>query len=83
MGGGGFGLCSGISEELCVLAAELGRKLLFNAATFGGAGAADEGGNGGAPPGALGAAPLGAGGGGGAGALGADDFLELVSGSES
>lgn len=66
-----------------MLTAELGRKLFFNAATFGGAGAAAEGGNGGAPPGGFGAAPFGAGGRGAAGVLGAEGFLEFVSGSES
>lgn len=80
IGGGGFGFESAASGRLAV---DVGRRLLFNAATLGGRGAAFDGGNGGAPPGGLNPPPFGAGGGGAAGVLGAEDFLELVSGSES
>ena len=81
IGGGGLGF---EIENSGVLATEVGRRLLFNAATLGGVGAAPEGGKGGAPPGGEGAAPFGAGGGGAAlGVEGDEDFLELVSGSES
>ena len=80
MGGGGFGFKSAASGRLAV---DVGRRLLFNAAMLGGTGAAFDGGNGGAPPGGLNPVPFGAGGGGAEGVLGAEDFLELVSGSES
>lgn len=80
MGGGGFGLESAASGRLAV---DVGRRLLFNAAMLGGTGVAFEGGNGGAPPGGFSPAPFGAGGAGADGVLGAEDFLALVSGSES
>ena len=80
MGGGGFGLESAASGRLAV---DVGRRLLFNAAMLGGTGAAFDGRKGGAPPGGFKPPPFGAGGGGAAGVLGAEDFLELVSGSES
>lgn len=78
-GGGGFGLLMDTVEPESWLYG-LGRRLFFNAATFGGGGgAAADGGNGGAP-GGRGADPFGMG-----GAFGEleDGLRLLVSGSES